>query len=406
MQNLIGATIGKYVIESYLARGGMSEIYLAHDTTTEKTVAVKLVHTSQRENCLRFKREVRAIARLHHPHILPILDNGEYASWCYMVTPYISNGTLHERLARGPLTLEETGRLLRQLADALSYAHTQGIVHRDIKPSNILLDEEGFIYLADFGLVKGIPDDHSVTQSEYIVGTPEYLAPELVDGQATALSDIYALGILLYQMLCGRVPFKGHTPVATVWQHLYDEPEPPSRRNPTIPPAVEYVILHAITKQPVKRIQSVEQLALAYQEALLNPTIETEELVLEPAKICVQPISEFTTLKRSTKQSRLALSALVALLVATLYIGPALLLSLIEGNPAEHAYMLDTHIAVKHSQELTPAIEITIPIGKGVTSVVQPNNTPSVNTNDKNDEKNQSDDENSENSGKKGKKKG
>src|ERR1700730_2632638 len=142
MQELVGVTISHYIIQRHLARGGMSEIYLACDTQTDQMVAIKLVNSNNEEYCQRFQREIYAVSRLKHPHILPVLDCGEYHGWCYMVTPYIKHGTLNERLARGPLTLDEAGQLLAQLSSALYFVHERGIVHRDIKPSNILLRDD------------------------------------------------------------------------------------------------------------------------------------------------------------------------------------------------------------------------------------------------------------------------
>lgn len=246
----------------------MADIYLAEDTLNGELVAVKMVRNSHMDYFERFRREVKTIAELKHEHILPSLDYGEYGPWYYMVTPFIQHGTLNDRLARGQLSLVETGEILEQLAAALQFAHEYGIVHRDIKPTNVLMRDDHYAYLTDFGLVKNVGADHSLTQSGYLIGTPEYMAPELVDGPATAASDTYALGILLYQMLTGTVPFKGTTPVAIVWKHLQDEPEPPSHLNPDIPAAIEQVVLASLVKDPKQRIQTPLELSQAYQRAL------------------------------------------------------------------------------------------------------------------------------------------
>ena len=268
VQKLEDTIIDHYRITQLLARGGMAKIYQAEDIQTGERVAIKVVHHDDENYYQRFRREVRAIANLHHEHILPALDWGDHAPWCYMVMPYIQYGTLIDRMLDGPLSLEEVGEILTQIATALQYAHEHGIVHRDIKPSNVLMRDKHYAYLADFGLVKDTSTDHSLTQSGYLIGTPEYIAPEMLEGPATPISDTYALGILLYQMLTGRLPFTGTTPVAIMWKHVQERPEPPSRLNPTIPPAIDQVVLKALEKKPRRRFQSALALQQAYQSAL------------------------------------------------------------------------------------------------------------------------------------------
>jgi serine/threonine-protein kinase len=203
------------------------------------------------------------------------------------------------------------------------------VVHRDIKPSNVLLHEGKHVYLADFGLVKGILEDHTVTQTGYVVGTPEYMAPELVEGPAMVSSDVYALGILLYQMVTGRVPFKGNTPVATVWKHLRDNPEPPAQLNPAVTPLIERVILCAVAKNPWERFSTTYELALAYQHALASANSPTDLLETDAASVRILSLSHLPTRPAITRRRRrLALGAVAALLVGLLYVGPMLLISL------------------------------------------------------------------------------
>jgi serine/threonine protein kinase len=269
MQELESHSIGHYRIERRLARGGMSAIYLAQDTQSERMVAIKLVHCGD-EYYERFRHEVSVTSALVHDHILPVLDFGEDNSWYYMVTPYMPCGTLHQRLQQRALSLQETGTVLAQLAGAIQYAHDCGILHRDIKPSNVLLgDEEGrYVYLADFGLGKRMDDGESLTLSGYLIGTPEYMAPELAEQPATASSDIYALGILTYQMLTGCVPFHGSTPIGTYLKHIREQPAPPSRLNSAISPSIDQVILKALDKRTENRFQSAQEFAQAYRQAL------------------------------------------------------------------------------------------------------------------------------------------
>ena len=262
-----------YQIKHLLARGGMSAIYLAHDTISDRDVAIKLVHADEFDYYERFRREARAVAQLQHDHILPAFDYGEYSSWFYMVMPYIKYGTLRNRLVDAPLALQEVGRILTQLADAVQHAHEQGVVHRDIKPSNVLLRDGEHVYLADFGLVRHVEERTGITQTGFIIGTPEYMAPEMTEQPATPSSDIYALGIVLYQMLTGRVPFNGSTPVAICLKHVKEQPLPPSAHNPALSPAIDSVVLRALAKDPAQRFQHANDLANAFQDALRNVTL-------------------------------------------------------------------------------------------------------------------------------------
>lgn len=268
MLGLEGTTIGHYRLQRRLGRGGMSEVYLAIDENTQQEVAIKLVSSSHTEYSERFRHEIETMRTLTHNHILPILDAGEHGPWHYLAMPYIRQGTLFERLRRSPLTLQEAGDVLEQVASALQFAHDHGIIHRDIKPSNILLYGERYVYLADFGLAKAIEDNKGLTQTDCLMGTPEYLAPELMDRPATTSSDIYALGIVLYEMVTGRVPFRASTPIGVCWKHLQEQPPRPSLLNPALPLAIEQVILCALEKDPHCRFKSVRALVQAYQGSL------------------------------------------------------------------------------------------------------------------------------------------
>jgi serine/threonine protein kinase len=268
MQQFEQNMLGHYQLQRRLAQGGMAEIYLALDLETNQMVAVKLVHTSAGDYCERFRREVKVLATLSHKHILPVLDYGEYESWCYLITPYIEYGTLNDRIKQGALPLSEADHVLDQLTQALQYAHDQGIIHRDIKPSNVLMRDGTHVYLADFGLVKQVGKESGLTLSGYLIGTPEYMAPELAETDATQRSDVYALGILLYQMLTGQLPFKASTPIGIYLRHINDTPEMPSKLNPAIPTVIEDVIIHAMEKDPDRRYQTPHEFYQAYKHAL------------------------------------------------------------------------------------------------------------------------------------------
>jgi len=279
MPGLEGTSLGRYQLLGRLGRGGMSEVYLAYDESMDRNVALKVVSSGQSDYLERFHREAEAISSLHHPHILPAYDYGDQEPWHYLVMPNIEHGTLRHRLEKVALSLEDAGEMLNQIAGALQMAHDNGIIHRDIKPSNILLRDDHYAYLADFGLAKAMAGGSELTQTGALLGTPEYMAPDLADGPATASSDIYALGVLLYQMIAGRVPFTGETPVSIYMKHVREQPLPPSFFNSTIPHSIDQVVLRALEKDPRRRYQSPQELADAFEQARLTPSIhETQEM--------------------------------------------------------------------------------------------------------------------------------
>jgi serine/threonine protein kinase len=278
MSGLEGSVLKTYHIERLLGSGGMSDVYLAYDEATQQDVAIKVMTGYSASYLERFRREAEAIDKLQHEHILPALDYDEHEPWYYLVMHYASAGTLRDLLDAGPLTLEEAGLLLSQISSAIQFAHDNGILHRDIKPSNILLRDKSHAYLADFGLAKIIEDSSALTRTGILMGTPEYMAPDLADGPATVSTDIYSLGVLLYQMLTARVPFDGETPVSIFWKQLRDQPVAPSTYNPAIPRAVDLVVLHALEKDPRYRYRSAATLAEAYQHALAHSELPAEQV--------------------------------------------------------------------------------------------------------------------------------
>jgi eukaryotic-like serine/threonine-protein kinase len=282
MSGLEGTTLDHYQIQRRLGHGGMADVYLAYDNATDRDVAIKVLSGSQTTYLERFRREAEAIDKLQHKHILPVYDYGDQEPWHYLVMPYITAGTLSDLLDEGPLPLQQAAAILDQIASALQFAHDHGIIHRDIKPSNILLGNNTYIFLADFGLAKAIEGTNELTQTGVLLGTPEYMAPDLADGPATTSSDIYALGILLYQMVTGRVPFLADTPVAVYWKQIREQPLPPSRINPDLSNAIDSVILRVLDKNPLFRYRSARDLAAAFRSALLAPAVlpNTDDFLL------------------------------------------------------------------------------------------------------------------------------
>lgn len=268
MKGIEGSTLGRYELRRRIAQGGMSEVYLGYDRRVKRQVAVKVLYGSNESFIRRFEREALAIGTLSHNHILPLYDFGEQRPWYYLVMPYIEGGTLRDYLLkRDVLTFEDAGNFLEQMAAALQHAHDHGVVHRDVKPSNILLRSDGYAYLGDFGLAKAKMEVDCLTHVGAMIGTPEYMAPEQSNGANDHRSDIYSLGIILYQMLTGRVPFIAHSPVAVTLKHLQTQPIPPSQLNNSIPPAIEAVMLKALAKDPIDRYQQAMFFAADYRKA-------------------------------------------------------------------------------------------------------------------------------------------
>lgn len=270
-----GQPVGPYVLHEFIAEGGMGAIYSAYPADGGEVVAVKVVtgaKASEMRQQPRFMREVRAARQLDHPHILRVLDFGFEGDALYMVMPCIPDGwTLRHQLEQGgPLTAAQTALAARQIGAALDYAHAQGIIHRDVKPGNIMVGEfDRHYYLADFGLVKLNSASLTTLTLGEVVGTAAYMSPEQAGGQPVdGRSDLYSLGVTLYQCLLGSLPYRAETNVAMVSQHIHALPIPPRNVTPEFPAALEAVLLRALEKQPDDRYQSGAELADAFQAAL------------------------------------------------------------------------------------------------------------------------------------------
>jgi serine/threonine protein kinase/tetratricopeptide (TPR) repeat protein len=274
---LIGRTIGQYQIVEAIGRGGMASVFKAYQPALERFVALKILMPQQAtpEFSERFTREAKAIAQLNHPNILPVIDFGQDRDVTYIVMKYVPGGTLTDRLKK-PIDLATTARLINQIAAALDHAHRRSIVHRDVKPSNVLLDEGEWVQLTDFGLAKILGGDQSLTSSGFSMGTPAYLSPEQGQGLSPDhRTDIYSLGVMLFEMTTGRLPFTAETPMGVVIKHIYDTPPSPRSINPALTEAIETVILQALAKSIEQRFDSAGELAAAFQQAVSqSPAIE------------------------------------------------------------------------------------------------------------------------------------
>jgi Tol biopolymer transport system component/serine/threonine protein kinase/formylglycine-generating enzyme required for sulfatase activity len=288
MADLTGMTLGPYRIVERIGRGGMATVYKAFHATMNRHVAIKVLPEEFAGDPgfrARFEREAQTVAQLQHPHILPVFDYGEERGISYLVMPYIPTGTLKEYMAQeGQLPLDEAARILTRLAEALDYAHRQGVIHRDIKPDNVLFDEDGNALLTDFGLTRMVEGGGSLTGTG-VIGTPAYMSPEQGQGQRLDhRSDIYSLGIVLYEMVTGDVPFSADTPVAVIFKHINDSLPLPHTLRPDLPEGAEDVILKALAKDPDQRWASCVEMAEAFSMAIAGLPVAVDLPPREDAK--------------------------------------------------------------------------------------------------------------------------
>ncbi|MEX0787339.1 MAG: serine/threonine-protein kinase [Anaerolineales bacterium] len=270
-ESLIGQTIGPYHILEQVGRGGMTVVYRARDLARERDVALKVLSPYIAQDPMfqaRFRREIQVLQGVQHPHVVPILDFGEVEGTLFIVMPFLAAGTLQDRIKRRPLTPAEAMRIMGQVSSALQHAHDAGVVHRDVKPSNILMDVKGNALLSDFGFAQIEDTSLSLTGSA-LIGTPAFMSPEQCRGEeATSKSDQYSLGIVLYRLATGRLPFDADTPMGFVIKQI-NEPLPrPRFYSPNLPDSVEVVLIKALSKDPAHRFSSVAALNDAFQRSM------------------------------------------------------------------------------------------------------------------------------------------
>jgi eukaryotic-like serine/threonine-protein kinase len=261
---------GRYQVAARLGSGGMADVYLAHDTLLGRQVALKLLHyrfAEDQEFVERFRREASSAAGLSHPNVVAVFDRGEWDGTYYIAMEYLPGRSLKAVVREhGPLSPEDAIDIVVQILLAARFAHRRGIIHRDIKPHNVILDEEGRAKVTDFGIARAGASDMTLTGS--IMGTAQYLSPEQAQGHAVSeTSDLYAVGVVLYELLTGSVPFEGESAVSIALKQVSVEPTVPSRRNPEVGPALDAVVMRSLAKNPGARFASADEFIAALQQA-------------------------------------------------------------------------------------------------------------------------------------------
>ena len=269
---------GRYQLSRPLGSGGMGRVLSGTDRVLERRVAVKILapHLAQDDKAVsRFRREARSAAGLAHPSIVSVYDSGSENGWHYLVMEHVEGRTLGQILREeGPLHPRRAAEIAADLARALADAHRAGIVHRDVKPGNVMITSEGQVKVVDFGIAAAVSSE-TATETATVLGTVSYLAPEQVQGRPPdPRSDLYALGVVLFEMLTGRTPFTAETPLAVAYKHVEEPPVAPSSVNPDVPPALDAVVLRAMAKDPEDRYPSAEALLHELEEFLTNPEID------------------------------------------------------------------------------------------------------------------------------------
>ncbi|MCP5100839.1 MAG: protein kinase [Chloroflexi bacterium] len=297
MEDLTGKQLGPYQVVSPLGEGGMASVYKAFQPSVDRYVALKVLpqhYAKDPEFVTRFTQEARVIANLQHPHILPVHDFGETDGYTFMAMRFIRGGTLSEWMLKNqPLSMPQIRRIISQIGDALDYAHSQGVIHRDIKPGNVLIDERGNCLLTDFGLAKLMETSIKLTRTGGILGTPAYMSPEQGMGQGVDhRSDIYALGVILYEMVTGRPPYQAETPMAIMIKHISAPLPPPHKYKPDISEDIERVILKTLAKEKTDRYESAGDMVQALQQATEPKTIVTGDAPPTVAAIRMPPVVE------------------------------------------------------------------------------------------------------------------
>ena len=263
---------GRYRLEHRLGSGGMADVWRARDTELGRDVALKLLHENfarDTEFVERFRREASSAAGLQHPNVVSVFDRGSYEDSYYISMELVEGSSLRELIDQG-LEIDEAVEVTRQMLAAAEFAHEHGIVHRDLKPMNALIDRDGRVRVTDFGIARA--GGSEITRTGSVMGTAQYLSPEQAQGMdVTPATDIYSIGVILFEMLTGRVPFDGENAVAIAMKQVGEEPPVPSSINPKVSPALDAIVLKALAKDPAQRFQSAAEMSAALEAAEARP---------------------------------------------------------------------------------------------------------------------------------------
>ena len=283
---MIGDLIaGRYDLQEIVGTGGMSTVYKAHDRLLERTVALKVLHPHygrDTEHAQRFWQEARAVAQLSHPSIVTVIDRGDSDGHRFIVFEYVDGENLKQLSGRcGPLPVRQALELTLQIADGLAFAHAHGLVHRDVKPQNVLVDRDGNAKVTDFGIARSLEAEHGMTLTGTVLGTSDYLSPEQASGKpVTAAADVYSLGVVLFELLTGDVPFPGENVVAVAMRHLQEPPPSLLKRRPDVPVLLAAAVERALAKDPARRFGSMEAFAAELRACLAEPGDADEQPTL------------------------------------------------------------------------------------------------------------------------------
>jgi serine/threonine-protein kinase len=307
----------RYRVLRRIGSGGMADVWLAEDAHLQRQVALKVLHSrylQDQDFIARFQREAESAAGLQHPNIVAVFDRGQDDGINYIAMRYVEGPTLKELIERG-LTPEQAVALVRQVLEGARFAHRNGIVHRDLKPQNVIVDEEGKAVVTDFGIARaGVSE---ITQTGSVMGTPQYLSPEQAQGfEVTGVSDLYSIGVILYEALCGRVPFEGESAVAVAMKQVSETPQRPSSINPQVSPALDAVVMRALEKEPGNRFQSADAFIAALDQAMKEPGVGRGTAAFAAAPPIVATAEELPP-----EEDRRRNNWLWALLVAAIVIG-------------------------------------------------------------------------------------
>ncbi len=315
---------GRYTVLERIGSGGMADVWLADDSHLQRRVALKVLHArfaQDKEFVERFRREAEAAAGLQHPNVVAVFDRGEIDGTYYIAMQYLEGRTLKQVIDAG-LTPEQAAGLIRQVLEGARFAHRHGVVHRDLKPQNVIVDAEGKATVTDFGIARaGVSE---ITQAGSVMGTPHYLSPEQAQGfEVTAVSDLYSIGVMLYEALTRRVPFEADSAVAIAMKQVSQAPQRPSSINPQVSPALDAVVMRALEKEPGQRFQSADAFIAAIDAALKDPggaTDNTAAFAPLPPVVAVpeEPVAEGVDPERNRNRwlwALVALAVLIGLLV-------------------------------------------------------------------------------------------